>query len=196
MRPRSKKSQSATTTKTRENSTCSSGWPSARQSSGQSRKSWHTAQSRGTSVAIRFNRMFHHMRIQYSHMRIPVLLSPCLHAWMPTSPLEPTPALQLLPRSRCLLRTWETKPRDCSCCSSRGFLRYASRIGPPPPSMTSLRERRVPGTDEQRSQVAIEGVHTEVPTPPVPGIHQRSPACLHGVCDLRMCASSLVYTCD
>lgn len=31
--------------------------------------------SRGTSVTIRFNRMFHHMRTQYSHMRIPVLLS-------------------------------------------------------------------------------------------------------------------------
>ena len=43
------------------------------------REAWHlnprsrAPGSRGASVAIRFNRMFHHMRMQYSHMRILVL---------------------------------------------------------------------------------------------------------------------------
>ena len=52
----------------------------------------HALGSRGTSVTIRFNRMFYHMRIQHSHMRMPVLISSrarpgvIQESWRPLSP--------------------------------------------------------------------------------------------------------------
>ena len=86
------------------------------------------------------------------------------------------------------MRNWETKPRECSCWSSVAFLRYASRIGPPLRSMTSLRERRVPGTDEQRSGVGIERVRTKDTPHPRPRHPSKKPSVCSTVFETCACA--------